>query len=380
MNARKLILKVHLVLSLAAGAVLVLAGLTGSALVFREEIDRALDPSVHQAPRPAHGNSAKASLAAVLERVRRAHPEHRPMYVRMPRVEGGSYEFWIDAPDGRLVYADPYTGGVLGSRVPGETLTGWLHDLHVELLLGEAGHTVQGVAGLALVALTVTGALLWWPGVRHLGRGFRVSWRAPWKRVNYDLHKAVGAVGAPLLFVAGLTGAALVFHEAARWALDGITASPPAPKPPASTPRGSGTDHLAPADIDAAIAAAAAVLPRARTTWVYLPEAEDDAFTIRLKLPEEAHPNGSNFVYVDRYSGRVLRADLTPQQSAGARAFNLLYPSHTGVVWGLPGRLLGALAGVLPLVLLTTGLILWRSRWRRKRPAGVVSGPHHSAD
>lgn len=377
MSTRSIVRKLHLVLSLSAGALLALAGLTGSALVFREEIDRALDPSVHQAPPPANSTSARAPLSAALERVRRAHPDHPPMYVRMPRQEGATYEFWMDASDGRLVYADPHTARILGSRVPSETLTGWLHALHVELLLGEAGHTVQGAAGLALLGLTITGVFLWWPGVRHLGRGFRVSWSAPWKRVNYDLHKAVGALGLPLLFVAGLTGAALVFHEAARWALDGITASPPALKPPAPAPPSSGATGSGAVSVDGAIAAARALLPHARVTWVYLPGPQDGTFTVRMKLPDEAHPNGSNYVYVERRSGRVLRADLTPQQSRGARAFNLLYPTHTGVVWGLPGRILGAIAGLLPLVLLTTGLILWRSRGRRKtpgtrQPAGLI--------
>lgn len=367
MSTRKLVLTVHLALSLAAGALLALAGLTGSALVFREEIDRALDPSVRQAPPAVNGGTARPPpLSVALERVRLAHPDLQPVYLRMPRQAGDTYEFWTDAPDGRLVYADPNTGAVLGSRVPVETLTGWLHALHVELMLGEAGHTIQGAAGLALLGLTVTGALLWWPGVRHLGRGVRVSWSAPWKRVNYDVHKAVGALGAPLLLVAGLTGAALVFHEAARRVLDGITASPPAP--PAAAPPASGTGTSAAVNIDAAISAAATALPHAGVTWVYLPGVDDGTFTVRMKLPGEAHPNGSNYVYVDRYSGRVLRADTTPRQSPGARAFNLLYPSHTGVVLGLPGRILSAIAGLLPLALLTTGLILWRSRGRKRKP------------
>lgn len=143
----------HRYIGLVAGLVLVVTGLTGSALVFRSEIDAALDPHLLRvAPGPS-----RAALQPMLERVRQEHPADPVARVRMPTRPDATLEFWMGPAPARLVYADPYTGAVLGARAPTEFLTGWLFLLHSHMLSGELGHIVAGIAGLLLIALSLSG-------------------------------------------------------------------------------------------------------------------------------------------------------------------------------------------------------------------------------
>ena len=379
MRVRPVVRRIHLCLGLTAGLLWAVSGLTGSVLAFGPEIDRALNPSLLRASPPAGAApAAPLPLRAVAEAVRARFPSHTLLYLRLPGGAGDTYEVWADAPDGRrvYVYVDPYGGGVLGSRGARDSLVGWAREAHIDLLGGPRGHTLVGVSALACMPLLVTGLWLWWPG-RGWGRlrgALSVKWSAPAKRVNYDLHRAVGAASSLVLAAGLVTGAALVFHEAARWAVESATASPPRPPPPASSVPAAGAAVAAPS-LDEMVGAAEAQLPGARTTWVYLPQSPQAPLTVRRRFPSEAHPNGNSFVYVDRYTGRVLSSDPAARQSRGSRLFNLLYPTHTGAVAGTAGRACVAAVGLAPALLFVTGFFAWRNRARGAARRAAAPAP-----
>lgn len=73
------------------------------------------------------------------------------------------------------VWLDPYSGQILGvrdglSEGGGDVLLNWLHPLHGGEAFGLAGRLLALAAGLAPIALFVTGLLRWWrrrPRTRH---------------------------------------------------------------------------------------------------------------------------------------------------------------------------------------------------------------------
>ena len=70
-------------------------------------------------------------------------------------------------------------------------------------------------------------------------------------------------------------------------------------------------------------------------------------------------------VWVDRYSGAVLATADPLTAGGGDTLINWLHPLHSGEAFGLTGRIVVALAGLLcPLLLLTGG-----RRWLQKRTA-----------
>ena len=359
--------RVHLWVGLALGLVLVVVSVTGSALVFRHEIDRALNPALLRVEPSGERVPPGALVTGVEEATGGA-----VRLVRLPRAPDHAAEVWL-ADDDRRVYADPYTGAVLGVRGGNEGAMNALFALHAELLGGEVGARVVGVVGLLTVLLAATGLVLWWPTpptVRRLRKALAVVWRrGPW-RLNYDLHRAGGFWTAGFLVLVAATGSALVFYDAAGALLHGATGSAPPPPPPTVAADEGGADRAA---LDGALDAARRALPDGEPTFLALPQAEGAPLAVRLKTPSEWHPNGRSYVYLAPATGRVLRVDDARDAPAGARLLYAAYPLHVGAVGGGAVRALYVLLGLAPAALSATGVLIWYRRWRRRHRR--VSGP-----
>lgn len=78
--------------------------------------------------------------------------------------------------------------------------------LHSNLLAGSIGRWVNGIGGGGLTLLCLTGAIIWWPGVKHWRRSLQVSWRASFPKINRDLHSAFGFWFFPFVLVWGIAG------------------------------------------------------------------------------------------------------------------------------------------------------------------------------
>ena len=371
--------KVHLYAGLALGLVLIVISLTGSALVFRSEIDALLRPDLLQVE-PA---GARIGPGRAVRAVRAALPGAQPRLVHLPQRPGAPYE--IALPDGRHAFVDAYRGNVLGTRAAGEGVMNTLFALHAELLAGATGLWIVGVIGLLTLLLAATGLVLWWPvGAstwRRLRVGLVVAWRrSPW-RLNYDLHRAGGFYTALFLVLVAATGSALVFYSEAGALLNGVTGSRPLPPPPTVEHAGGGgtPPALAPSALDAMLRTARRELPDAEATFLYLPQTNDAPLSVRMRTPPEWHPNGRSFVYLRPSDGAVLRTDDMRAAPAGARLLHLVYPLHIGAVGGGAAgssvvRVLYVLLGLAPVALSVTGVLIWYRRWRKKRRALRAEG------
>ncbi|HEX5829368.1 MAG TPA: PepSY-associated TM helix domain-containing protein, partial [Gemmatimonadaceae bacterium] len=354
LSFRRATMVLHRWVGLVAGVLLAVMGLSGSALVFRAEIDRALNPHLLR----VEVGESRQSLAAVVAAASATHPGERPRRLRMPPRPDGSIEVWMGSKPDRFVYVDPYTARVLGARRPTEFLTGWLFELHAYLLAGEIGHRTVGVAALVLVGLALSGLVVWWPGRAKVRLAITVARGRGRRRIISDAHRAGGFYVSGLLLLSGLTGASLIFHEQFEAVLDRAFRTPAVPPAPVATSPAA----LPALPVDRALAAAERVAPGGYVSYLYLPAAPEEPVTVRKRLPGELHPNGKTFVYVDPRDATILGHVNGPTSPAGARAYSALYPLHTGMAGGLAMRMLMVLVGLSPAVLLVTGVLMWRAR------------------
>ena len=109
-------------------------------------------------------------------------------------------ELFIRSEDGRI--------GGDASFIP------FLLDLHDNLLAGETGRTVNGIAAIMLLLLAITGAVIWWPGVRTWRRSLFVETQASWKRLTWNLHSVLGIWFLLFVLMWGTTGLYLSFPGA----------------------------------------------------------------------------------------------------------------------------------------------------------------------
>lgn len=81
-------------------------------------------------------------------------------------------------------------------------------------------------------------------------------------------------------------------------------------------------------------------------------------------------PHFRIFVSVDRYSGEILR-DTNPDHLPLGSALSELWllPVHFGEFGGLITRIIWFIGGLMPVLLLVTGFIIWRNKKGSSRKA-----------
>jgi uncharacterized iron-regulated membrane protein len=86
-----------------------------------------------------------------------------------------------------------------------------LIELHDNLLAGPIGRTVNGIGAAAIGLTAGTGLVLWWPGRRRWRRSLTLRRGVGWKRFVWDLHSAIGFWGSAVVLVFALSGLYLCF-------------------------------------------------------------------------------------------------------------------------------------------------------------------------
>jgi uncharacterized iron-regulated membrane protein len=365
------------------GLFVVSAALSGTVLVFKDEIDAALFPNL----REVTPGFTTAPLQTVLHQAEAAVPGGQVQLLMTARYPGDTHEAWIQPAgtsaltDLRLVYVHPATAEVLGQRPVTKAPMLVLHYWHSQLLFGgPIGTGIVTLGGLALLALCLTGIVLWWPKKGKLRRALTIKRRQPWHRLLYDLHRAAGFYLLPLLVLITITGLALVYHDATETAINQLTGSPPEPEVPAlEAPAATAT----PLPADSLQAVAMQLFPEALVTRLMFPREATAPFTVRLKAPSEVHPNGKTYVVMNPYTAEVLAVRDAANGPVGWRLIDLLYPLHKGGVGGIWTKVLHALCGLMVVVFAITGLIMWWKRTRtrpRRRAAAPPTPTRHARD
>jgi len=92
-----------------------------------------------------------------------------------------------------------------------------VYEFHRNVLLGNSGSNIVGIAGFALLASALTGLVLAIPKKR--AGWARVVWinlRASATRIFFDVHRSVGALFLVLVLLTTITGATLVYLNYVR--------------------------------------------------------------------------------------------------------------------------------------------------------------------
>ena len=381
-SLRALFRRVHLAVALVFGGLFALSGLTGCALAWMHELDGMLNPALFQAT--THAPLQPADVGRIVDRLVADPAYGRPTQLALPEGAGEVAVAWYRLPPpggrgpfttnrSRQVMIDPATLDVTGERVWGEPglsrplLMPTLFHLHRYLFAGDLGKTVIAVSGLALLAMTVLGVVLWWPRatVAAWRKAFTVAHRGSWPRFNYSFHRAAGAVVAPVLAVLGFSGC--LFNEP-QW-ITPIVASVAAVSPK-DKPKPDAAAGLRPIGAAEAAQAAADVFPAARVSRVVLPARAGLPYEVRLRQPGEVRQgDGNTRVTVDGSTGRILRVRDPLRARAGDAFLDWQFPLHTGEAFGTAGRIVITLVGLAPAAFLVTGLAMWWQRRKARRRA-----------
>ena len=356
------LVRIHRWVALASGAFIVLIGLTGAALVFRDELTPVFTP----AARVPAGPVSPGAYERILRAARRAEPGAGSLDIVVSSRVDRAAEVIVHRPAiDRYLFVDPRDGNVVADSEREWLPFATLYQLHRRLLLGVPGEYAVGLVGLALGFLAVSGVVMWWP--RKAAYAFRVRWSGDRLAVSYDLHKAIGAAFALMLLANATIGFMMAYDGVSVAFVNRVSGS----NAPAPVPAASSNALVAGRPLDEIVAAAERALPEGTVRRVTIREGHSPV-VVRKRLPGDQMTNGMNRIYVDAASATVLQARLQRDMPPGNAMFEWLFPLHTGTLVGVPYRILLVVAGLVPLLSLVTGLIVWRSRAKRRKPSSAT--------
>ncbi|MGO4273871.1 PepSY-associated TM helix domain-containing protein [Paenibacillus sp. TAF58] len=373
---RKIMSQIHLWISLLLGLFIVVICTTGSLLVIENDVDKWLHPQLYK-PTPGH-----SLLHDIQQSVEQAFPGFKMDRIDLPSGDG-LYQVRLSKDvNGKAstqnVYVDPGSAHVLGPVGPNRNVffTKVLQ-IHRYLLaqdvLGKANASiVAGFMGIGLIIILVTGAYLWWPGLRKLALGFRIIRNKGKLALNLGLHKTIGIVTIPFLLVFALTGTA---YQLDKYVLGwfGLSTKIEAAASWSKTTKMNGS----PLSLDSIVQNAHERFPNHQLVRVQLPTKPDQTYQIAMK--EGYSPSGTSnvTVYEDPYTGEILGKTNPNAPMAFYSAWKR--GLHFAAWGGAPVRIGGFLMGMMPLFLAITGLVIRqfkaRARRRSKSSSRIIETP-----
>lgn len=208
---RRAIFQVHLWSGIGFGLYIFFISVTGSVLVYANELYVAAtpDPIISTGSGPRLGDSQLTELAL------RSYPGYHVVNIIRPTNPDQAVEIWLGRGNEiKKRLFDPRTGADVGNSVAiGVWLVAKLIDLHDNFLAGKTGREINGGGAVALLLLASTGLVIWWPGIRRWRRSLTLHRRVGWKRFIWDLHSVIGIWSFAFALVFGLSAVYLCFPE-----------------------------------------------------------------------------------------------------------------------------------------------------------------------
>ena len=213
---RRLVVQLHLWVGLMVGLYIVVLSVTGSLSVLR--------PDVHRwfVPRTVAVEGTRLTGDELQAAVRRTYTSYEVTNVFERRRADTPVMVTLER-DGETVERlfDPYAARDLGLTYPPITeAIEWVVDLHDNLLAGTTGRAVNGVGALLFLALALTGAVVWWPGVNRVGHSLVPGKPAKSARFARRLHNTLGIWLLVPILIWAITAVYFSFPDPFEWTID----------------------------------------------------------------------------------------------------------------------------------------------------------------
>lgn len=332
-----------------AGIFLLVMSLSGSVLVFHDEIDRAFFRDHFELQQPAGSLSFDHSF----DKVRKANPGWE---IRVPSLPQSGEALKYELRKEKLrkwIFVHPETGEVLGavSRAD-KRFVDVLLTLHYSFFAGTPGKIFVLILGLIFLVLLITGTVLYRKSLlkvllfkQHFSRKSR-------RALFSSVHRLLGVWGLVLNMAICITGIRIAYVVASA----GVNAAPLEVSVPAFT-----------RSIDEMISAAGNTYPEFNVTYVRFPLTAESKLLLLGHLKSDPAYYGKFYsnVAIDHRTGKIEGITLLKDKPPLDKFLTILQPLHFGDYAGIWVKLIYTIGGLLPGILAVSGYVIWRLRKRR---------------
>ncbi|OAQ38915.1 hypothetical protein A5893_12820 [Pedobacter psychrophilus] len=373
---KKIFRNIHLYLSLAAGIFIMIACLTGSIMVFEEEINHIFHSEryfvkVQKERLPLNTLVKNAELSKKgfeVSGIKAYQQSDRSTEISLSEINNGEPE----KKEGRgkpsyTVYVNPYNGKILNIENKRESFFKKVEMIHRFLLSKKegVGHYIMSYSASFFLFILITGIVLWWPkSNKVLKQRLKIKWDGNTKRLIHDLHVVVGFYTSVFLIIIVMTGLTMSFN----WINNGIftltNSKKENPKPPKS-------NYLEGSSVIDFTGLENIIINNFQDFNFYsirVPKEKDDVFSLNILENSQTENNFSTF-YIDQYKGTVINNLAFADKSLGQKIRSYVKPIHTGEIYGLTTKIINFIICLLTLTFPITGVLMWLKRLKKKKLA-----------
>lgn len=365
MRPRRLLRLWHRWFGLLASVWLLLLAVTGSVIVFYDELDRLLNPELRISRTTM---AAPVPIARAVTAAEAALPGFTPRFIDLPNRQGDTVLMLgvVRASDAEphpvQVFADPVDGHTLGwreserLRFDRRHLMDTLYSLHVDLMLGPWGVWFIGLVSLLWIMDHMVGVTLAVPRISAWASAFVIKSGGQRLKRLLDLHRAPAMWLLPVTLVLAVSGLTLSWHDETRAVARLI--APVTERLHENFPDVAGP--IPTVSLDDAITIAAEHGGGRTDSVLLLPR--KGVYGVRGFDARDLDSYGRLWTYISMSDGRVMGHRHDNGESPADIFFAWQYPLHSGKVFGLTGRLAILAGGLVTILLCVSGFWLWQRR------------------
>ncbi len=367
-RVRKLFNDIHLWLGIAAGIILFVVCLTGTIYTFRTEIEETIASDKFFVDVPDTGE--RLSTDQLIEIVINEFPGQEVSSITVPDNKSRSYRFYVRKEGerrGKNYLVNPYNGEVLGdTSTSSSAFFSTVFRLHRWLALDtKIGRPIVGWATVIFVFLCITGIVIWVPQkVKAWKQGLKIKWSGNWKRINHDLHNALGFYSVFFLLIMGLTGLQWSFdwYRTGLYDVLGVDRSRQAQEEKAPI----SYEGMTALTIDESLTKAESILNEGNYS-ISMPKADATSISITKANVGFFASSGRDRITLNRYTGEIEKQDIFADKPLNEQIGSSIKALHMGYVFGTFSKIIYFITCLIATSLPVTGTIIWVNKLKKKR-------------
>ena len=341
--------KVHKWTGLVAGLFIFIMGISGSILVFHDEIEKSLDGDLLTVK-----NSLPVDIDKAYETI---NTSFKNWEIRLEHFSDNPKEslvFGLRRPAERLtVFVHPATGSIFKQVETEKTFIKWILKLHYSLHAGTAGKTIVFIIGLLFLASLITGLIIYRKAFTDILL-FRVKFNNKNKKAfSSSLHRYVGVWAVLLNLIIVISGLLISYDVMIYGFSSPQTINPKSPEIGIS--------------LEKTLQTISSRHPEFEANYIRFPKADGAALLIlgSLKGQPFYYSKTGNSISIDPASGQVLEVKNIEGASSKEQIASISKAIHFVEFDNIFIKLIFCLAGLSVPLLSITGFLLWK--WKKKK-------------
>ncbi len=348
---RKILLKLHAAAGLLAGFIMLLISLSGSLLVFHDELDGL------QKPKAQFINAPMLLPGGCYAIMQQQYPHAEISSCQLPVYNNNLYSFFIydslynSGKSAQEIFLHPNTGAVLGKRGGSDdwrnNFMGWLSKFHNSFNAGKTGEWLMGFFALVFLLSIVTGIFLYRKNIVAV----ILFKKAVWQKNN--LHQLIGTWALLFNLLMGITG---FWMQRYVFKKDFYTVSTWAKTFKASQPLTFNADE--------AVTKIKLQYPNFTPAVIYF------AQNTHAKTAVYGNNSTNAFIHAKKFadvialdsSGAIAKTRLINENTTADYYDIVNSQLHMGKFGGKPVKIIYGVLGITTALLSITGFLLWRKR------------------